>query len=107
MGIVNLEAMAAGKPVIATNVGGVPELVLHDQTGLLLPPDNADAMAAAIAALVRDADLRGRFGEAGRRRADQFSWPALADQYDQVYREAIQRRAAGRRVPTHSAATGV
>ncbi|MGA2231167.1 MAG: glycosyltransferase family 4 protein [Tepidisphaeraceae bacterium] len=107
MGIVNLEAMAAGKPVIATNVGGVPELVLHDQTGLLVPPDNAEAMAAAIAALVRDADLRGRFGEAGRRRAVQFSWPALADQYDQVYREAIQRRAAGRRVPAHSAATGV
>jgi glycosyltransferase involved in cell wall biosynthesis len=99
--------MAAGKPVIATDVGGVPELVLQNQTGLLVPPDSADALAAAIAPLVRDADLRGRLGEAGRRRATQFSWPALADQYDQVYRDAIQRRAAGRRVPAHSAATGV
>jgi glycogen(starch) synthase len=107
MGIVNLEAMAAGKPVIATEVGGVPELVLHEQTGLLVQPDNADALAAALRRMMQDGDLRHRLGEAGRRRAGQFSWPALADQYDQVYAEATERRAAGRRVHAASTATGV
>ena len=91
MGIVNLEAMAAGKAVVATRVGGVPELVLHDETGLLVPPDDAPVLAAALAQLTANADLRARMGQAGRRRVQQFSWRALADQYEQTYLEAMQR----------------
>ncbi len=92
MGIVNLEAMAAGKAVIASDVGGVPELVVRDESGLLVKPDDVRALARAIGVLSDDGDLRNRFGAAGRKRVEQFTWLALADQYEQVYRRAMARR---------------
>jgi glycogen synthase len=94
MGIVNLEAMAAGKAVVATGVGGVPELVAHEQTGLLVPPDDHKAMGWAIQSLMQDVDLRARLGDSGRRRAELFSWPVLANQYEQVYQQVLTARGA-------------
>ncbi|HVM69821.1 MAG TPA: glycosyltransferase family 4 protein [Gaiellaceae bacterium] len=64
-----LEAMAAGLPVVASAVGGVPELVVDGETGLLVPPGDADALAAALRLVLEDADLRRRLGSAGRERA--------------------------------------
>jgi glycosyltransferase involved in cell wall biosynthesis len=64
-----LEAMAAGVPVAATAVGGVPEIVEHDRTGLLVPARDPAAMAQAIGRLLRDKSLRRRLGEAGREHA--------------------------------------
>jgi len=64
-----LEAMAAGLPVVATSVGGVPELVLDEETGLLVPPGDAEALAAALRRVLEDAYLRRRLGSAGRERA--------------------------------------
>jgi glycosyltransferase involved in cell wall biosynthesis len=61
-----LEAMAAGLPVIATQVGGVAEIVEHDRTGLLVPPDDPHALAAALARLAGDRRLRRRLGDAAR-----------------------------------------
>ena len=87
-GIVNLEAMAAGKAVIAANVGGVPEIVLHSTTGILVPPDDIDALAKAIANLATDTQLRNRLGLAGQQRACNFTWPAIADHYIDIYRAA-------------------
>jgi glycosyltransferase involved in cell wall biosynthesis len=63
-----LEAMAAGLPVVASDVGGVPELVVDRETGFLVPPGDPHALAAAIERLLDDPDLRGRFGAAGRAR---------------------------------------
>ncbi len=63
-----VEAMAVGLPVVASRVLGVEELVEHGATGLLVPPNRADELADAMAALASNADERGRFGEAGRRR---------------------------------------
>src|SRR6185295_20195690 len=63
------EAMAAGLPVVASAVGGVPELV-DEQTGALVPPGDAAALAAALARLVAEPRLRERLGAAGRRRAE-------------------------------------
>ncbi|HSI32432.1 MAG: glycosyltransferase family 4 protein [Phycisphaerae bacterium] len=94
MGIVNLEAMAAGKPVVATRVGGVPEVVTDGVTGLLVEPANPDALATALRQLSADAGLRTRLGNAGRLRAEAFAWPAVADQYLSLYAEAIQGAAA-------------
>jgi glycogen synthase len=94
MGIVNLEAMAAGKAVVATSVGGVPELVAHEQTGLLVPPEDHKAMGWAIQSLMREVDLRTRLGDSGRRRAELFSWPVLANQYEQVYQLVLKSRGA-------------
>ncbi len=63
-----LEAMAAGRPVVATDVGGVPEIVAHGETGLLVPARNPAALAAALVVLLRDPARARRMGEAGRRR---------------------------------------
>ena len=64
-----LDAMAAGKPIVATRTGGIPEVVVHGETGILVPPRDHDALAGAIVRLLRDADLRRGMAEAGRARA--------------------------------------
>ena len=88
-GIVNLEAMEAGRAVVASRVGGVPEIVLENQVGLLVPGEDADALAQAIITLSDDAALRERLGTAGKARAQQFDWPQIARQYRDIY-EKIQ-----------------
>ena len=85
-GIVNLEAMAAGKAVLASRVGGVPEIVQDGETGLLVPAEDASALAHAITRLTDDAPLRQRLGAAGRDRAKAFDWDAIAEQYLDIYR---------------------
>jgi glycosyltransferase involved in cell wall biosynthesis len=88
LGIVNLEAMAAGKAVLASRVGGVPEIVSDGETGLLVPPEDTQAWAQAIRQLCSDGDLRGRLGAAGRTRATEFDWAEIASQYVDVYASA-------------------
>lgn len=91
MGIVNLEAMAAGKAVIATRTGGVPEICLDDETALLVPPADVGALATAMSRLAADADLRSRLGEAGKIRSARFGWDAIAAQYVELYQTALAR----------------
>ena len=85
-GIVNLEAMAAGKAVLASNVGGVPEIVRDGEKGLLVPAEGVPALAQAITRLAADAPLRQKLGAAGRERAGAFDWDAIAEQYLDIYR---------------------
>jgi len=68
LGTVLLDAMAIGQAVVATRAGGIPEVVAHEQTGVLVPPRDADALAAAIVRLLGDADRRAQLGVAGRER---------------------------------------
>jgi len=68
-----LEAMSAGRPVIATRVGGTPELVLDGKTGLLVERNDPAGLAAALLALLRDDALRGALGVAGRRHLESLS----------------------------------
>lgn len=86
-----MEAMAAGLPVAATAVGGVPELVEHDVTGLLAPAGDTEAFAGALTALACDSRLRREFGNAGRERAGRFSVAAMVDAYAALF----ERIAAG------------
>lgn len=90
-----LEAMAAGRPVIATRVGSVPEVVLPDITGLLLEPGDAGGLAEAILRLLNDLDLARRMGEQGRAHVEQrFSAQAMARAYIDLYRRALARSRA-------------
>lgn len=85
MGIVNLEAMAAEKPVIASRVGGVPELVHDGQSGILVPREDVSVLADALRRLTRDPGLRQSMGAAGRKAAEQFDWSVIAYQYRELY----------------------
>jgi glycosyltransferase involved in cell wall biosynthesis len=80
-----LEAMAAGLPVVATSVGGLPEVVAQGETGLLAPPRDPDALAQVLARLLADAGERGAMGAAGRDRAvREFSLTAMVRRHEEV-----------------------
>jgi glycosyltransferase involved in cell wall biosynthesis len=82
-----LDAMACGKPVVATTAGGIPEVVVDRETGLLVPPRDPEAMAAAIVRLLRDPALRQRMGDAGRTRARlKFSAERMVQETLRVYK---------------------
>ncbi len=86
LGIVNLEAMACGTAVVASDVGGIPEVVSHGETGLLVPPGDPVLLAAAITALTSDPARALAMGELGRRRTvAEFSWASVAAQTAALY----------------------
>jgi alpha-maltose-1-phosphate synthase len=86
LGIVNLEAMACGTAVVGSRVGGIPEVVADGVTGLLAPPGDPAALAAALNALVTDPGRAAVMGRAGRGRAvAEFSWAQIAGQTAQLY----------------------
>jgi len=88
LGIVNLEAMACSTAVVASRVGGIPEVVSGGETGLLVPPDDPASLADAMNALLRDPGRADAFGRAGRARAvEEFSWDAVAVQTAALYAE--------------------
>jgi alpha-maltose-1-phosphate synthase len=90
LGIVNLEAMACGTAVVASKVGGIPEVVADGETGLLVPPDDPDALAESINALTRDRDRAKAMGVAGRERAQsQFDWGKIAQQTAELYESTV------------------
>lgn len=80
-----LEAMASAKPVVGSRVGGIPELVRDGETGLLVPADDAGALAAAIAACAADPTRRAALGAAGRRRAREQTWDRVAGVVHAIY----------------------
>ena len=90
LGLVLIEAMACRLPAIATDVGGVPDVVIHGQTGLLVPVKAPEALAEAIAHLSSRPDLRHKMGQAGYRRAlDHFSIQTTARKTETLYRELL------------------
>jgi starch synthase len=107
LGIVNLEAMACETAVVASAVGGIPEVVVDGETGYLVPYDPARAddpaavaefeagLATKINQLTADPELARRFGKAGRQRCiDEFSWAKIAAETVEVYRRAIERHSS-------------
>ncbi len=91
-GIALLEAMAMCKPVVATATGGVPEIVRDGETGILVPPGDADALARAVVNLLADSPRRVAFGQAGRDRlASRFTVDAMLSQLTAVYETLIRR----------------
>lgn len=93
LGVVLLEAMNYAVPVIASDIGGITDIVQHDRTGLLVPPGDERALANALWRILTDPALSHRLGEAGRLRLhDAFSWDRIVDQWDRVYRRVTAGR---------------
>ena len=91
MGRVLLEAMARAKPVVATNVGGIPEIVGHGTTGILVSPGQPDELAEALERLIRYPELREKMGQRGRARlVDRFSSKRMVELTAAVYREVLE-----------------
>jgi glycosyltransferase involved in cell wall biosynthesis len=86
-GMALLEAMACGRPVIGSSVGGIPELVRHEETGLLVPPGDPDALSHAIVRLLTDVGSAQRFAITGAEVARQYSWESRVA----AYRELLKR----------------
>jgi starch synthase len=92
MGIVNLEAMACETAVVASRVGGIPEVVDDGVTGLLVPPGEPEPLAAAVNELLRDPARARAMGEAGRKRVlERFTWRAVATQTVELYERLVQQ----------------
>jgi glycosyltransferase involved in cell wall biosynthesis len=92
--IAGLEAMACARPLIGTRVGGIPEIVDDDSTGVLVPPADSAALAEAMILLARDPDLRGRMGQAARGRAvREFGWNAIGARTLALYADALSTKA--------------
>jgi glycosyltransferase involved in cell wall biosynthesis len=86
LGSAILEAMACSRPVVATRAGGIPEAVAHEVTGLVVPPQDENALAAAILRLLKSPALRDQYGQAGRQRViDSFSVDRLVQGTAEVY----------------------
>lgn len=89
-GIVLVEAMAAGVPVVATDIPGYREVVTDGLEGLLVPPRDPEALAAALVRVLSEPDLARRLGDAGRARARTFDWPLVVDRLEELYGRAIE-----------------
>ena len=98
-GIVLLEAMAAARAVVASDIPGYRSVVVPDVNGVLFPPGDASALARTVAGLVDDPERRLMMAGRGRARAVEFAWPRVTERIEAVYREALTRRSA-----VHSAA---
>jgi glycosyltransferase involved in cell wall biosynthesis len=90
-----IEAMQAAIPVVATRMGGIPELVVEGETGLLVPPSDAQALANAIASLLANPSEAARLGQAGKRRSLLFSASAVVPRIESAYREVIETGTLG------------
>ncbi|ODH01363.1 glycoside hydrolase [Nostoc sp. KVJ20] len=90
-GLVAIEAMASGTPVVASDVGGLQFTVVNEETGLLAPPQDVDAFASAIDRILLNPEWRDELGKAGRKRVEnKFSWHGVATQLSELYTELLQ-----------------
>jgi glycosyltransferase involved in cell wall biosynthesis len=89
MGRVLVEAMAAGKPVVASNVGGIPDLVQHDYNGLLVAPGDEKALATGIKHLISNPQKAKLMGQRGREFCRQFSVESMVEKIDSLYGQLL------------------
>jgi glycosyltransferase involved in cell wall biosynthesis len=94
--LVAMEAMAAGRPVIASAVGGLPDLVVDGTTGVLVPPGDATELRTAMAALLDDPARRAEMGAAAEKRAVRYSASVVVPRIEKVYREVVDARRSSR-----------
>ena len=91
-GLVAIEAMASGTPVVASDVGGLQFTVVDEETGLLAPPKDVQAFASAIDRILSNPQWRNQLGKTARKRVeDKFSWPGVADQLSELYISLLEK----------------
>ncbi len=100
-GIVLLEAMAAGAPIVASDIHGYKGVVRRGREALLVPPKDHKELAASIGRLLRDRELAAEMSASGMRRAEEFSWPRVTAKVDDYYGFVIRRLAATGSLPPH------
>ena len=89
MGRVLVEAMAAGRPIVASRTGGVPDLVKDGKNGLLVPPGDVPALAEAVMYMIKHPDQAGKMGECGRKMCPEFSRESMVDKLDSLYKDLL------------------
>ena len=105
-GLVALEAMASGVPVVASHTGGLPEVVSDGEAGYLLPPGDVEAMAARVGQLLTDEGLHARFAAAGRRQAARFGCDEVVPRFEALYERVLRQPAAPLVMRPHGEAQG-
>ncbi|MEC9293223.1 MAG: glycosyltransferase family 4 protein, partial [Chloroflexota bacterium] len=98
-----IEAMAAGKPIIATNVGGTSEAIIDGETGLLVPAKNIKVMASTLLRLINDEHLQFKLGESGRQRSkNHYSANNYVTRLDELYRQLLNHDMPSTQIPIKS-----
>jgi phosphatidylinositol alpha-mannosyltransferase len=95
LGLVLIEAMAAGRPVVASDIKGYNEVVTTGLDGLLVPAEDPVALSAALTRVLLSAELRAALSSRARTRATEFAWPSITRRVERVYHEAIWRKGTG------------
>jgi glycosyltransferase involved in cell wall biosynthesis len=95
-GLMALEAAATGTPVIASDIGGLSDIVVDEETGLLVEPGNRSALRAAMERLITDAELRSALAANASRHAESFSADAIVPRFEEAYELARESRRARR-----------
>ncbi len=98
-GVILLEAMACGRPVVATAIDGFRQVLSDGRQGLLVPPGDEAQMAAALARLLDHPELRREMGQRGRSAAEAYAWPLIADRVVSVYEAALRARSRSEVTP--------
>jgi phosphatidyl-myo-inositol alpha-mannosyltransferase len=100
-GVVLLEAMAAGAPIVCSDIHGYKGVVKRDEQALLVPPGEVQPLADALLRLLRDPGLRARMGQAGRERSIEFGWDRIGARVEAYYGFVVRRLAAAGSLPAH------
>ncbi len=88
-GIVNLEAMACGVPVISSKLGGIPDVVIDKKTGLLVKPEDEEALAESIIFLLENEDISQKMGKNGKKKVEEYSWRKIAEKTQEFYERLV------------------
>lgn len=110
LGTALLEGMQAGLPIVASDTGGIPQIIENDRTGLLVPPGDPAALAAALTTVLRDRALAARLGQAAHREAAKYDWSQLARRILDVYEAVLAQRLEPRQsapIAEHPSANGL